>query len=196
MKDTSLITNYNQVLSDLKKVEEWRSSNLTREMASQMVQFVHARLELMTIYEQIANLGAEKVQNEVSSLENPKSLESCLMPIDEILAPKISILVRKYRNCLNSVFLAPLKDLFRWEIDSLSGLFSGLHHLLHYRFQFTLSELDRNKLALVSWRKSLINHKETRSSGWFRFRGPTTTSPTPSVNSAASPPVAMVRKSV
>ena len=41
----------------MKKVEEWRSSTTTREIASQMVSFIEARLELMKLYEQIANEG-------------------------------------------------------------------------------------------------------------------------------------------
>ena len=41
----------------MKKVEEWRSSVMTREIASQMVVFVEGRLELMKTYEQIANEG-------------------------------------------------------------------------------------------------------------------------------------------
>ena len=41
----------------MKKVEEWRSSAVTREIASQMAIFAEGRLELMKIYEQIACEG-------------------------------------------------------------------------------------------------------------------------------------------
>ncbi len=44
MKDTSLTTVYNQAITDLRKVEEWRSATSAREMASQLIQFVEARL--------------------------------------------------------------------------------------------------------------------------------------------------------
>ena len=47
----------------MKKVEEWRSSVMTREIASQMVVFVEGRLELMKTYEQIANEGSSPFQN-------------------------------------------------------------------------------------------------------------------------------------
>ena len=54
---TSLTGYYTGIIHDMKKVEEWRSSVMTREIASQMVVFVEGRLELMKTYEQIANEG-------------------------------------------------------------------------------------------------------------------------------------------
>ena len=54
---TNLTGDYTRVINDMKKVEEWRSSTTTREIASQMVSFIEARLDLMKLYEQIANEG-------------------------------------------------------------------------------------------------------------------------------------------
>ena len=54
---TNLTGDYTRVINDMKKVEEWRSSTTTREIASQMISFIEARLDLMKLYEQIANEG-------------------------------------------------------------------------------------------------------------------------------------------
>ena len=143
----------------MKKVQEWRSSTLTRDMATQMILFIEARLELLKIYEMIANTGATVAQAESS--ESVKPLDQCLMPIDEVMVPKISVLVKKFKDCLTHDQLSPLKDLFHWELDALQGIFACLHHLNHWRYMEALIEIDRSKKALTAWLHSLQTLKWT-----------------------------------
>ena len=155
MKDTSLTTVYNQAITDLRKVEEWRSATSAREMASQLIQFVEARLgkdfglmqgnhlfeytcfrlELMKIYEDIANKGAALAANENYLVTGPQGGDTCdkplnytVMPIDDNFVPQIAFIVKKYKNCLVHESFSPLKDLFHWELDALQGLFQVNKH--------------------------------------------------------------------
>lgn len=187
MTDSSLINGYNQVINELKKVEEWRSSSSTREMASLLVLYIEARIDFMKIYEFIASTGASVALNESTALgpgpefASSKTLDECLMPVDE-LATKMHNLAKKFRTILgNNEILEPLRDLFFWEFNALLGLIACLHHLNHYRYQHAVSEIDRCKTALMDWCKSLENHKATRSSSrlssWFRTASPTPTTP-------------------
>ena len=186
MKDTSLNQSYTNILTSLQKVEEWRSSSVTREMATQLLIFIEARLELLKMYESVANTGATLVQFE-NTAHNPevnKNLEECVMPVESNFSPKISNLARKYKNCLSNENLKPLNDLLQWELDCLQGLFSCLHHLNHWRYMEALVELDKCKRALASWLHSLQTHTETKSMrlmSWFRA-----SSPTPSTSSQMS----------
>ena len=187
MKDTALNTSYSSVLNSLKKVEEWRSSATTRELATQLMIFVEARLELLKLYENIASTGANMVSFENTA--NPadgiqRTIEECVMPIDTIFAPHIIGMARKFKDCLNHEHLKPLSDLLHWEFDCLQGLFSCLHHLNHWRYMEALVEIDKAKNALRDWLHSLQTHTETRSLrllNWFR-----SSSPTPSTSSQVS----------
>ena len=186
MKDTALNTAYTAISSSLKKVEEWRSSSLTRDLATQLMTFIEARLEFLKLYETIANAGANFVtlENTPTSDSIRKNIEECVIPIDTNLAPTIINLARKYKDCLKHEYLKPLNDLLLWELDCLHGLFSCLHHLNHWRYMEALIEMDKAKNALKDWLHSLQTHTETRSLrllNWFR-----SSSPTPSMSSQVS----------
>jgi hypothetical protein len=83
-------------------------------------------------------------------INGAKSLDSVILPIDDILAPKVARIVKKYNDCLSHEHLKPLSDLFRWELDALYGLIFCLNHLNHWRFFESLiqvnSQLIQNSL--------------------------------------------------
>lgn len=112
-------------------------------MAVQLMSFVQARLELLAFYDLIATTGASSALAESSASEQapPKPLEKCVLPLDDVLFPKICGIVKKYYECLSHDNLRPLSDLFQWELDALHGLISCLHHMNHWRYFESLIEV-------------------------------------------------------
>lgn len=167
-------------------------------MATLLINFAEARMDLMKIYEWIATTGASVALNEASALTpgpeftSSKTLDEVTFPIEDQLITKLFAFAKKNRNILgNNETLEPLRDVFFWEVNALLGLIACLHHLYHYRYQYAVNEIDRTKSALMDWCKSLQTHKDTRSSSrlasWFRTASPTPSS-TSSTAAAATPP--------
>lgn len=156
MKDTSLIASYGHVLADLRKVEEWRSSSTTREMAGQLIFFVNARIALLDYYEVISATAAAAITSETEDSD----CSTFFLPLDDIMVPRLNGIVKKYSSCLRHPHLQPLNIGFNWELGALSGLVNALYHMNHWRFFESLIQLEQSRKSLEEWLSALRNHRE------------------------------------
>ena len=110
-------------------------------MANQLMQFIEARQQLLYFYETVATTAAVVDQAEKSIESLSKNIDTVMLPIGDILHPIIAGIVKKYGDCMSNELLKPLNDLFMWELESLRGLFSCFHHMNHWRYFESLTEV-------------------------------------------------------
>lgn len=120
------------------------SEELISHFCHQLQNFIQARLDMIDVYEKLAEISTKKYTS-----------------VDGI-AFRLSMLCRQYHKYFHHPLLAPIKEGMTLECESLMTLIRATIDMQHWRFLPTLYDLQDAQTKLNYWAASTFNKEASR----------------------------------
>lgn len=120
------------------------SDELISHFCCQLLNFIQARLDLIDVYDKLAEASNKKFTS-----------------VDGV-AFRLSMLCRQYHKYFHHPLLAPIKEGVTLECESLMTLIKATIDMQHWRFLPTLYDLQDAQSKLSYWAASSFNKEATR----------------------------------
>lgn len=120
------------------------SEKLISHFCSQLQAFIHARLDMIDVYEKLTEALGKK-----------------FAPVDGI-AFRLSMLCRQYHKYFHHPLLAPIKEGMTLECESLMTLIRATIDIQHWRFLQSLYDLQDAQTKLNYWAASTFNKESNK----------------------------------